>query len=147
MHKHFSRPYNQAMHSTNALISSSYSSMPKPLRRLDPLFSQLSQLGLVTPHLKAVYWMNRRQALEDLLQEITLIQRLYEGTPLDIAPGNESLQSRAMELNTHLINTAQFGEYSNAEKVNILYQLRRAIERLSRQHFAEYHVNKARTSQ
>ena len=109
-----------------------------PLRRLDPLYSQLSQLDLVTPHLKDVYWINRRQALANLLQELTLLQKLYDGSPLEISPGGESMQSWAMELNTHLTNTTSFGMYSNAEKINLLYQLRRAVEILVSQHLDHY---------
>ena len=116
--------------------SSTRSGAPKvPLRRLDPLYSHLSQLDLVTPHLKEVYCTNRRLALANLLRELTLLQKLYDGTPLDISPGGESLQSQAMELNAHLINTTNFGVYSNAEKINLLYGLRRAVEILTNQHF------------
>ena len=109
-----------------------------PLRSLDPLFLQLSHLGWVTPRFKEVYCTNRRQALSNLLQELTLIQKLYEGSPLELESGKESVQIRAMELNTHLVKTANFGDYSNSEKINILYQLRHALEILRKQHFAEF---------
>ena len=106
-----------------------------PMRRLDPLFSQLSQLDLATSHFKDEYWMNRRQALVNLVQELTVLQKLYDGRPLDITPGDEALQSRAMELNTHLANATNFGDYSNAAKINLLYQLRRAVEIIFKKHF------------
>jgi hypothetical protein len=110
----------------------------KPLWCLDPMFSQISQLGLDTAHLKEQYWINRRQALVNLLQELTVIQKLYEGRRLDIEPGGESIQIRAMELNAHLIRTASFGKYAKAEKINILYQLRRAVEMIYSQHFGQH---------
>jgi hypothetical protein len=75
----------------------------------------------------------------NLQQELTLLQQLYEGSPLDMSPGDESFQCNAMELNTHLISAADFGKYSNAEKINLLYQLRRAVEIIYRQHFSQSH--------
>lgn len=129
-------------HYAGAMAGSRISAGPtqevqKPLRRLDPLFSQLSHLGLVTARFKQDYYISRRNALECLLQELAVIQKLYEGSPLDVGPGQESLQSGAMELNSHLMQTANFGQYSNPEKINILYQLRRAVEMLYKRQFAQ----------
>ena len=139
MQKHrlcdFQRYYNAGVYVSSTSIKAN--TPRNPSRRLDPLYSRLNKLGLVTPPFKEVYWVNRRQAMLNLVQELALIQNLYDGSPLDIAPGGESLQTRAMGLNAHLINTAQFGKYSNSEKVNILYQLRRAVERLLRQYFSQ----------
>ncbi len=146
MQKHDVRTQSDYEHSyyASAIVSktSGIGGAPRtPLRRLDPLFFQLSQLDLVTSHIKEVYWINRRRALVSLLQELTLLQKLYDGSPLEILPGDESLQTRAMELNAHLTNTNNFGKYSNAEKINLLYQLRRAVEIIISQHFGHYHSN------
>jgi hypothetical protein len=122
---------------TSVPVQRSSGGVQNPLRRLDPLYSQLSHLGLVTPQFKQVYCFNRRQALNNLLQELTLVQRLYAGSPLEVETGHEALQTRAMELNSHLMLNAGFGGYSGAEKINILYQLRRALEAMVKQHFAQ----------
>jgi hypothetical protein len=129
--------YADAAMAGNRISAGASNEVQKPLRRLDPLFSQLSHLGLVTVRFKQEYCFNRRQALEGLLQELTLIQKLYEGSPLGVEPGQESSQSGAMELNSHLMQTANFGQYSNAEKINILYQLRRVVEMLYKRQFAQ----------
>jgi hypothetical protein len=133
----FERSYYAGAMAGNKISTGATKEAQKPLRRLDPLFAQLSHLGLVTARFKQEYCFNRRNALECLLQELTLVQKLYEGSPLDVGPGQESLQSSAMELNSHLMQTANFGQYSNAEKINILYQLRRAVEMLYKRQFAQ----------
>lgn len=62
------------------------------------------------PYLKDMYWISRREALVNLLQELTLLHKLFNGRTLNILPGGEALQKRAVELNTHLANTISFGE-------------------------------------
>lgn len=107
-----------------------------PLRRLDPLFASLNQLGVVTPAFLEQYCINRRKALEKLALEFVFLQSLYEGARPPAADDNPSLQVDAMELNAQLISTANFGKYSTAEKVNILYQLRRALDMLQKRYFS-----------
>ncbi len=108
-----------------------------PLRRLDPLYSQLSHLGLATPGFQALYGVDRRKAVNQLVRELAVVQKLYDGRPLEIGEGDESLRSGAMELNIHLIRSADFADYSKSQRINILYQLRRAVEILRKRHFAQ----------
>ena len=108
-----------------------------PSRRLDPLFASLNQLGVVTPAFLEQYCINRRKALEKLVLELVFLQLLYEGARPPAAGDDPSLQVDAMELNAQLIRTADFGKYSTAEKVNILYQLRRALDMLQKRYFSQ----------
>ena len=113
----------------------SISATRSSLLRLDPLYAQLNQLGLITSHFDEEYRFNRRQATSNLLRQLVFIQNLYQGSRFDVGKGDESLQIRAMDLNTHLISTAGFGAYSNAAKINILYQLRKVLENMLETHF------------
>lgn len=106
-------------------------------RLRDPALQQLTELSLVTPQFAEEYLLNRRQALAGLVQDLVLIQKLYEGSPLGIGQGNEFLLTRAMDLNAHLIKDADFGVYSNSEKINLLFQLRRAVEIILKQYFSD----------
>jgi len=103
---------------------------PPALLRADTLYTQLNQLGLITASFDEEYRFDRRTATRNLLRQLIIIQKLYQGSRIDVGSGSEELQIRAMHLNTHLINTAGFGVYSNAAKINILYQLRRVLEKL-----------------
>jgi hypothetical protein len=101
----------------------------------DSLYTQLTQLGLVTSNFDKEYRLNHRLATADLLRQLILIQKWYQG----YRPGGDgkwqALSVRAMELNAHLVNNAGFGTYSNAAKINILYQLRRVLEKMLITHF------------
>lgn len=105
------------------------------LLRLDALYTQLNQLGLVTSHFDAEYRYDRRRATSNLLRQLVFIQQLYQGRRTEVELGAEDLQVRAMDLNTHLISTAGFGGYSIAAKINILYQLRKVLEKMLETHF------------
>ena len=107
----------------------------QPLVREDGVYSQLSQLGLVTPAFDEEYRVNRWQATNSLLMQLTVILKLYQGGRLDIDEGSESLLVHAMDLNAHLICTAGFGNYSNPGKINILYQLRSVVGKILQSHF------------
>lgn len=106
----------------------------RPLFRADLLYTQLSQLGLVTTQFDMEYRFNSRLATRNLLRQLVIIQKLYQGGVEDAAECEE-LRVQAMQLNTHLINTAGFGVYSNAARINILYQLRRILEKMLKTHF------------
>lgn len=112
-----------------------YKSRVSMARLRDPALQQLTELSLVTPQFAEEYLLNRRQALAGLVHDLMLIQKLYEGSPLEVGEGNEFLFTRAMELNAHLIKDADFGAYSNSEKINLLFRLRRAVEIIEKQYF------------
>ena len=111
--------------------SSSASSWSPP----DSLYTQLNQLGLVTAKFDEEYRLNRRLAVGNLLQQLVFIQKWYQGYRQGGDGKWEALSVRAMELNAHLVSNAGFGAYSNAAKINILYQLRRVLEKMLITHF------------
>jgi len=104
----------------------------------DPLFVALSKLGLVTPAFLEHYRFERRRAVEQMNREMVFLQQLYEGTVPEMQTSSSAVQVGAMELNVHLTNTAGFGNYSNAQKINILYQLRRVLSVLQKQYLPSH---------
>ena len=104
------------------------------LRRNDAGFSQLYFLSLASPRFIQEYFFDREQAIDNLLRDLQLLQNLYTGAAMETTAEKPANMSRIMDLNTHLNREADFDDFNNAEKINLLIRLQRAVTIIQKQY-------------